>query len=226
MKGLLVAALVLVAGCSSTSDEPGSPSPQAAPSPSRSTSVSVTPSQTGSTGSDTAAPTLSVSISTKQARPSDPRWRFFGTDRLPRTSPWYPGAHRVMIPFGCTRAPYYSPDPSCPDGQGFHHGIDVALPCGTPLRAGRAATVLDHAALGPAYGANPVLLRVDGFDVVIGHTRQVFVEPGDRVRRRAVFARVSDSGAPDGCHLHFEVRRPGGGVSEAVDPVPLLALRP
>jgi len=66
----------------------------------------------------------------------------------------------------------------------------------------------------------------DGFDVVIGHTRKVFVGPGDRVRRGALFARVSDSGAPDGCHLHFEVRRPGGGVSAAVDPATLLALRP
>jgi murein DD-endopeptidase MepM/ murein hydrolase activator NlpD len=131
-----------------------------------------------------------------------------------------------MIPFGCTEAPYYSPDPACPDNQGFHHGVDVAMPCGTPLRAGRAASVLDHKALGPAYGANPVLLRVDAFDVVIGHTRKVFVQPGDRVRRGAMFARVSDSGAPDGCHLHFEVRRQGGGVSAAVDPATLLDLRP
>ena len=71
-----------------------------------------------------------------------------------------------------------------------------------------------------------MLLRVDGLDVVIGHTRRVFVAPGDRVPAGRVFARVSDSGAPDGCHLHFEVRRPGGGVSDAVDPARLLALRP
>jgi murein DD-endopeptidase MepM/ murein hydrolase activator NlpD len=159
------------------------------------------------------------------SRPADPRWRFYGADRVPRASPWYPGRRRVMIPFGCTAAPYYSPDPSCPDGQGFHHGIDVALPCGTPLLAGRAATVLDHGALGPAYGATPVLLRVDGFDVVIGHTRKVFVDPGERVRRGQMFARATDSGAPDGSHLHFEVRPPGGGDSAAVDPATLLDLR-
>ena len=171
-------------------------------------------------------PTVTISTTEHPHRPDDPRWRFFGNDRRPHTSPWYAGPARVMIPFGCTEAPYYSPDPSCRDGQGFHHGIDVALPCGTPLRAGRAATALAHGALGPAYGVNPVLLRVDGFDVVIGHTRRVLVEPDDRVRRGAVFARVSDSGAPDGCHLHFEVRRPGGGVSAAVDPGPLLLLDP
>ena len=215
--------LVLLAGCSSASDERGAPSPQPAPSPSGSASAS--PSEPSSSASDPASPTASVSLSETVARPDDPRWRFFGSDRSPHLSAWYPGLARVMIPFGCTPAPYYSPDPTCPDGQGFHHGIDIALPCGTPLRAGRAATVLDHGALGPAYGNNPVLLRVSGFDVVIGHTRRVFVQPGERVRRGAVFARVSDSGAPDGCHLHFEVRRPGGGVSDAVDPATLLDLR-
>ena len=134
-----------------------------------------------------------------------------------------------MIPFGCTPAPYYSPDPPAPT-HGFHHGIDMALPCGTPLRAGPAATVLDHGALGPAYGVNPVLLRVDGFDVVIGHTRKVFVRPGDRVRRGAVFARASDSGAPDGCHLHFEVRQTGrrglrcGGPGHVAGPAVLIGV--
>ena len=228
MGPVLVAALGLVAGCSSVSDEPAAPSPQAAPSPSASTSPSASPSA-ASTGPSPAGsspvPTVTTSDSPLAARPADPRWRFFSSDRRRHTSPWYPGPARVMSPFGCTPAPYYSPDTSCPDGQGFHHGIDVALPCGTPLRAGRAAIVLDHDALGPAYGVNPVLLRVDGYDVVIGHTRRVPVEPGDRVRQGAEFARVSDSGAPDGCHLHFEVRRPGGGVSAAVDPAALLGLR-
>jgi len=37
-------------------------------------------------------------------------------------------------------------------------------------------------------------------------------------------ALASDSNAPDGCHLHFEVRTQGGGVSDAVDPARLLQL--
>lgn len=129
-----------------------------------------------------------------------------------------------MIGFGCTDAPYYSPDPSCRDGNGFHHGIVVAMPCGTPLRAGRPATVLADGALGSAYGDNPVLLRVDGYDIVIGHTRKVFVEVGERIAKGERFALASDAGAPDGCHLHFEVRQAGTGVSGAVDPGELLGL--
>ena len=216
--------LVLLAGCSSATDEPGTPSPQVSPNPSGPAAPSE-PSSRPADPASSATPTRSASHSAERHRPADPRWRFFTADRRRYSSPWFPGRHRVMIPFGCTEAPYYSPDPACAGGNGFHHGIDVAIPCGTPLRAGRTATVLDRGALGPAYGATPVLLRVDGFDVVIGHTRRVFVAPGARVARGGVFARVSDSGAPDGCHLHFEVRRPGGGVSDAVDPARLLALR-
>ena len=43
--------------------------------------------------------------------------------------------------------------------------------------------------------------------------------------RGEVFARVGDSAAPDGCHLHFEVRPAGGDYTSAVDPLPLLGLR-
>jgi len=50
------------------------------------------------------------------------------------------------------------------------------------------------------------------------------VEPGDDVRPGQRIALASDSNAPDGCHLHFEVRAQGGGVSDAVDPAPLLQL--
>ena len=157
----------------------------------------------------------------------DPDWVFYTSDKHRYTSPWYAGAHRIMIPFGCTEAPYYDHDPRCPGDEGFHHGLDIAIPCGTKLYAGKRAKVVDNATLGAAYGENPVLLRNRklGWDLVIGHTRKVFVEPGDKVHRGDVFALVSDSGAPDGCHLHFEQRAVEGGLDTAVWPRPLLALR-
>ncbi|SDC67986.1 Peptidase family M23 [Nocardioides lianchengensis] len=163
---------------------------------------------------------------TPAAADADPRWVFYTADKTRYTSPWFRGAHRIMIPFGCTRAPYYSPDPRCRDGRGFHHGLDVAMPCGTRLFARTRLRVVDNSSLGPAYGANPLLLRSrsQGFDVVIGHTRQVYVERGDLVRRGQLIARASDDGAPDGCHLHFERRAVGGGLSTAVAPRKLLRL--
>lgn len=156
----------------------------------------------------------------------DPRWHFYTADRTRYHSPWFDGGHRIMVPFGCTSAPYYAPDPRCPGGEGFHHGLDVAMRCGTPLYAARRFRVVSHASLGPAYGDNPVLIRNRrlGWDVVIGHTKRVYVHVGDVVPRGTLFARANDRGAPDGCHLHFEKRAIGGGLSTAVWPRPLLHL--
>jgi murein DD-endopeptidase MepM/ murein hydrolase activator NlpD len=159
---------------------------------------------------------------------ADPRWVFYTQDKHHYTSPWFKGAHRIMVPFGCTDAPYYSPDPRCSGGRGFHHGLDVAMPCGTRLVAAVPFRVVSNDSLGPAYGDNPMLIRNrrQGWDVVIGHTRKVYVAEGDRVKRGTVFARANDSGAPDGCHLHFEQRAVGGGLSTAVRPRVLLHLTP
>src|SRR5262245_30413505 len=176
-----------------------------------------------------------VTVAAQPPRPAeaaaakpDPRWVFYTHDRTWYTSPWFGGKHRIMIPFGCTRAPYYSPDPRCTtaDGRqrGFHHGIDIAMACGTKLFAARRATVVDPVALGPAYGTTPLLLHTDRWDLVIGHVRKRFVAPGDVVRRGELIALSSDNGAPDGCHLHFEKRAPGGGLDTATFPKGLLDL--
>jgi murein DD-endopeptidase MepM/ murein hydrolase activator NlpD len=160
----------------------------------------------------------------------DPDWVFYTNDKTWYTSPWFGGKHRIMIPFGCTRAPYYSPDPRCTtaDGwqRGFHHGIDIAMACGTKLFAGRRALVVDPASLGPAYGTTPLLLHSARWDLVIGHVRKRFVAPGDVVRRGDLIALASDNGAPDGCHLHFEKRASGGGLDTATYPKGLLGLTP
>ena len=162
------------------------------------------------------------------AKEADPRWVFFTKDKTRYQSPWYGKAHRIMIPFGCTRAPYYAPDPRCKKDRGFHHGLDLAMPCGTKLVSDRYAWVVRKGDLGAAYGVNPIRLRnyTQEWDLVIGHTRRVFVEPGDRVKPGTQLGRVSDSAAPDGCHLHFEKRALEGGLASAVKPRKMLELKP
>ena len=155
--------------------------------------------------------------------------RFWVKDTHRYASPWYDGRHRKMIGFGCTRAPYYSPDPRCIRNCGFHHGLDIAMPCGTRLFAGFRGRVVEPSSpgsLGPAYGAHAFRIRNHrrGVDVVIGHVRRVYVSPGDRVARGQLIARVSDAAAPDGCHLHFEVRPIRGGYQSAVRPHDYLKL--
>jgi murein DD-endopeptidase MepM/ murein hydrolase activator NlpD len=158
---------------------------------------------------------------------ADPRWDFYTKDTTRYHSPWYARAHRIMIPFGCTRAPYYTPDPRCTKQRGFHHGLDIAMPCRTRLFSDRYGWVVSNDALGPAYGRNPLRLRnyEQGWDVVIGHTRKVFVQPGDRIRPGTKIALASDDGAPDGCHLHFEKRAFKGGLSTATRPRAMLELK-
>jgi murein DD-endopeptidase MepM/ murein hydrolase activator NlpD len=156
--------------------------------------------------------------------------RFWVKDRRHYRSPWYARAHRRMINYGCTAAPYYAPDPRCRRGRGFHHGLDLAMPCGTRLFSalrGRVVNPRSAGALGSAYGRNAFRIRNQRYDVdiVLGHTRRVYVRPGQRVRRGQLIARASDMGAPDGCHLHFEVRPKKGSVSQAVNPRRRLRLR-
>jgi murein DD-endopeptidase MepM/ murein hydrolase activator NlpD len=154
--------------------------------------------------------------------------RFFVRDRHRYGSPWYGGRHRIMIDFGCTTAPYYDHDPACPGDNGFHHGIDIAMACGTPLSAGTRGTVLSRAApgaLGSAYGPHAFRIRTRGVDIVIGHVRKVYVRPGESITSGQRIARASDAGAPDGCHLHFETRPAGGGYTSATNPRRLLELR-
>ncbi|GAB3696924.1 hypothetical protein GCM10028815_00220 [Mariniluteicoccus flavus] len=129
-----------------------------------------------------------------------------------------------MIGFGCTPAPYYRSDSRCPGKQGFHHGIDVAMPCGVELRAGVAGRVV-LGGLGDAYGSKAFRIRADGADLIVGHVQRVLVRDGQRVEVGTPIAENGDLGAPDGCHLHLEQRAVGGGVSTARDPRAVLGLR-
>lgn len=216
--GLVAAALIVLAGC-------GGQSPGAEPDRDRSTSP--TSPTAAPTPTPTPTPTQKPTRKPTPHDQPDPRWRFYTDDRAWHTSPWFAGSHRVMIGYGCNTAPWYSHDSRCPGHQGFHHGIDVAMPCGTPLLAGVAGTVLDPrapGAPGSAYGVHPFRIRSGDRDILIGHTTRVFVRPGDHVRAGQRIALAGDSGAPDGCHLHFEVRRAGGGLSTATDPSAWLRL--
>jgi len=211
--------LLLLAACGGSPERPETaPEPTASPREQSSATPSPSPS---------APATKTATEKPKPPRNPDPRWRFFTDDATRHTSPWFAGRHRVMIGYGCTPAPYYDHDSRCPGTQGFHHGLDIAMPCGTRLFSAVRGTVLDPASSGSpgsAYGERPFRIRTQKYDVLIGHARRVFVDPGDRVRPGQRIALASDSGAPDGCHLHFEVRSQGGGVSAAVDPGDLLQL--
>lgn len=152
--------------------------------------------------------------------PSPPKNVTFTSDRNYYASPWYDGPWQEMIPFGCTRAPYYPRDRTCPRAKpGRHHGIDTFMTCGTKLRSAVAGVVLRNPGLGPAYGRLGLTIRSGKFDYVIGHARRLYVKPGQTVRPGQLIARSGKLAAPDGCHLHFEKRPAGRGYTSAVDPL-------
>jgi murein DD-endopeptidase MepM/ murein hydrolase activator NlpD len=125
-----------------------------------------------------------------------------------------------MIGFGCTNAPYYPRDPTCPRSKpGKHHGIDTYLPCGTKVRSAVTGVVVQHPALGPAYGRLGLRIRSGTYDYVLGHLRRWYVRPGEHVSPGQLVARSGKLGAPDGCHLHVEKRPAGGGYTSAVNPL-------
>ncbi len=214
---LLVAFAAALVAC-------GAKTPESAPSaPDRATGTTTPTLSPTPSPARTAKPTHRA---TPHDKP-DPRWRFYTDDHAWHTSPWFAGSHRVMIGYGCNTAPWYAHDPRCPGREGFHHGIDVAMPCGTTLFSAVDGVVVDPSSAGSpgsAYGVHPFRIRTGDHDVLIGHTIHVFVRPGQRVHPGQRIALAGDSGAPDGCHLHFEVRRAGGGLDTATDPAGLLAL--
>ena len=87
----------------------------------------------------------------------------------------------------------------------MHNGLDIAAAPGSPIVA-PADGVVSFAGYDPGYGK---LVSIDhGYGVVtrFGHTSQIFVEVGQRIRRRDVIAAVGNTGRSTGPHLHYEVR--------------------
>ncbi len=87
----------------------------------------------------------------------------------------------------------------------MHYGLDIAAPPGTPIYA-PADGVVSYVGFESGYGK---LVSIDhGYGVVtrFAHNSRIFVERGQRVRRRDVIAAVGSTGRSSGPHLHYEVR--------------------
>jgi murein DD-endopeptidase MepM/ murein hydrolase activator NlpD len=97
------------------------------------------------------------------------------------------------------------------DGRGFHPGIDIAAPTGTPVRAGAAGTVT-FAEWDPEYGLLVVLDHGMGIETRYGHNSRINVAVGDRVERGQIISAVGSTGRSTAPHLHFEIRRDGAPI--------------
>ncbi|WP_374684178.1 peptidoglycan DD-metalloendopeptidase family protein [Streptomyces sp. ODS05-4] len=99
--------------------------------------------------------------------------------------------------------------------SGYHTGLDLAAPTGTPAKAVHAATV-KSAGWSGAYGYRIVLELADGTEVWYCHLSSMTVAAGQQVGGGETIGRVGATGNVTGPHLHLEVHTSGG---QGIDPL-------
>jgi murein DD-endopeptidase MepM/ murein hydrolase activator NlpD len=104
-------------------------------------------------------------------------------------------------------------------GRGFHPGVDIRAPVGTPIRAASGGTVV-FAGRYFAYGVMIDIEHQDGTRARYAHLSGVApgIRLGGQVAAGEVIGRVGRTGRTTGAHLHVELRRDG----RPVDPWPWL----
>lgn len=86
----------------------------------------------------------------------------------------------------------------------MHAGLDIAAASGTPIVAparGRATFVGSKGPLGRAL----VIDHGFGVKTMYGHTREIFVKPGETVERGQRIASIGSTGRSTGPHLHYVI---------------------
>ena len=85
----------------------------------------------------------------------------------------------------------------------FHRGLDISAPRGTPIVAPSDGIVVSKK-WNSGYGLILVINHGYGLVTRYAHLSQVYVEPGQRVRRGKRIAAVGRTGRTTGAHLHYE----------------------
>lgn len=104
---------------------------------------------------------------------------------------------------------------------GYHTGVDLAVPKGTPVYAvGTGVVVL--ASWSGSYGKAVTIKLSDSKYVVYGHLSKISVARGAKVKAGTRLGSSGATGRATGPHLHFEVRAKRTYGSD-IDPVKYLA---
>lgn len=120
-----------------------------------------------------------------------------------------PVTGEISSDFGWRRDPF--------TGQrGWHNGIDIAAPEGTPVKSCWDGQVV-FAGKQHGYGNLVIVEHPGGWRSYYGHNKAMNVSEGQAIRAGQQIASVGQTGRATGPHLHFELRRD----EVAVDPMKL-----
>jgi murein DD-endopeptidase MepM/ murein hydrolase activator NlpD len=100
----------------------------------------------------------------------------------------------------------------------FHAGLDLAAPTGTSVYAPADGTVLSSDWSKSGYGLMITLDHGFGLSTRYAHLSESLVEPGQKIARGDLIAKVGSTGRSTGPHLHYETRL----GETAVDPLSFL----
>lgn len=94
--------------------------------------------------------------------------------------------------------------------QHFHgkNGVDIASPCGTPMKAAApgVVTIANDYGWNGGYGKLVVIKHNNGTQTLYAHLSKVYVKAGSTVSYETKIGLVGTTGRSTGCHLHFETR--------------------
>ncbi|MCS7024313.1 MAG: M23 family metallopeptidase [Bryobacteraceae bacterium] len=117
----------------------------------------------------------------------------------------WPIEGRLLSSFGMRQDPF--------SGMGgFHTGVDISAPVGTPVRA-TADGVVEYAGWQSGYGKLLVIQHPGGMETYYAHLSQFAVIPGQEVRLGEVVAYSGATGRATAPHLHYEVRDHGSPIN-------------
>ena len=93
----------------------------------------------------------------------------------------------------------------------MHKGIDIANNTGTPVVAARDG-IVTYSGWSGAYGYLVEIVHSDGESTRYAHNSRLLVKKGQVVPSGARISLMGSTGRSTGPHLHFEIRRAGGGA--------------
>ncbi|UTC67933.1 MULTISPECIES: M23 family metallopeptidase [unclassified Treponema] len=91
---------------------------------------------------------------------------------------------------------------------GYHPGIDLAAPTGSPVMA-CAAGRIKEISYSNVYGNYIILAHTDGRISLYGHLSKVYVTLNETVKSGKIIGAVGSTGMSTGPHLHFEIHEQG-----------------